>query len=251
MRRFFNRKEILTESKTIKEWIFATPNNNTNDQTFDTQQITTKSKPKTNIVTIVYDRTKHKLRAQADDGVHGVGNVAFPNDLRNKEGQQYEVENLIWNGKNYRASGDITPISNTQNITEENYTMNFQSTLAELDKLYEELPAKEKVTGDKETDVLEACTNKLITEAEEEILIDDEPVIDDEVTEEEPTAAEEEVSSQFVLECVECGALVIKDEANIIVGEDTDLVNIEEACQYCEAKKGYKNIGMFTPHESE
>lgn len=63
-----------------------------------------------NIITIVYDSTKHKLRAQADDGIHGIGYVAFPNDLRTKEGQQYKVETLIWNGKNYRVSGNIEPI---------------------------------------------------------------------------------------------------------------------------------------------
>ena len=63
-----------------------------------------------NIVTIVYDTSKHKLRAQADDGVHGLANVAFPNDLRTREGQQYKVDTLTWNGKNYRVSGDIKPI---------------------------------------------------------------------------------------------------------------------------------------------
>lgn len=66
-----------------------------------------------NIVTIVKD--SGKLRAQADDGTHGKGFVAFPVALRNKEGQQYEVETLTWNGKNYRASGKITPISTTSN----------------------------------------------------------------------------------------------------------------------------------------
>ena len=62
------------------------------------------------IVTIVYDNSKQKLRAHADDGVHGRGYVAFPNNLRNKDGQQYEVETLVWNGKNYRVSGNIKPI---------------------------------------------------------------------------------------------------------------------------------------------
>jgi hypothetical protein len=69
------------------------------------------SKPVTknskNIVTIYYDYKTHKLRAKADDGIHGEANVAFPNNLRNQEDQQYEVENLIWNGKNYRVSGNI------------------------------------------------------------------------------------------------------------------------------------------------
>lgn len=63
-----------------------------------------------NVVTIVYDDKAHKLRARADDGVHGEANVAFPNNLRNREWQQYEVETLIWNGKNYRASGKIEAI---------------------------------------------------------------------------------------------------------------------------------------------
>ena len=65
---------------------------------------------KSNIVTIVYDCQKHKLRAVADDGIHGYANVAFPNNLRTRDGQQYEVETLVWNGKNYRASGDIKAI---------------------------------------------------------------------------------------------------------------------------------------------
>lgn len=60
------------------------------------------------IVTIIRD--SNKLRAQATDGVHPVAWVAFPNHLRNYAGQQYEVEQLIWNGKNYRVSGNITPI---------------------------------------------------------------------------------------------------------------------------------------------
>lgn len=63
-----------------------------------------------NIVTIVYDG--NRLRAQADDGKNGKGWVAFPNNLRTKAGQQYEVDGLHWNGKNYRVVGNITPITN-------------------------------------------------------------------------------------------------------------------------------------------
>lgn len=64
-----------------------------------------------NIVTIVFDG--NRLRAQADDGQNGKGFVAFPNNLRTKAGQKYKVDKLIWNGKNYRVSGDITPINST------------------------------------------------------------------------------------------------------------------------------------------
>lgn len=69
-----------------------------------------------NIVTIVKD--SGKLRAQADDGEHGVAFVAFPNNLRNTEGQRYKVDKLIWNGKNYRASGNIEAINESKSIKE-------------------------------------------------------------------------------------------------------------------------------------
>jgi hypothetical protein len=97
----------------LYEWLDANGNQiktqsaNTTTSTSSAQQ---PAKLNTNIVTIVYDYNKHKLRAQADDGIHGIGNVAFPNSLRTKAGQQYEVETLTWNGKNYRVSGDIKPI---------------------------------------------------------------------------------------------------------------------------------------------
>ena len=60
------------------------------------------------IVSIVSD--KGKLRARSDDGIHGVAFVAFPNSLRQFEGQSYEVDQLIRNGKNYRVSGNIVEI---------------------------------------------------------------------------------------------------------------------------------------------
>ena len=71
--------------------------------------------PGKNIVTIFYDSKAQKLRAQANDGINGIANVAFPNHLRNQAGQQYEVDSLIWNGKNYRVSGDIKPVTSVVN----------------------------------------------------------------------------------------------------------------------------------------
>ena len=53
---------------------------------------------------------KGRLRALATDGTHPAGWVAFPNDLRQFEGQCYEVDQLIWNGKNYRVAGNIEEI---------------------------------------------------------------------------------------------------------------------------------------------
>ena len=59
-------------------------------------------------VAIVSD--KGRLRAMGDDGEHGLAFVAFPNNLREYEGQHYEVDQLIWNGKNYRVSGNIEEV---------------------------------------------------------------------------------------------------------------------------------------------
>ena len=101
------------EEDFLYEWLDASGNkvkNQASTSTTSTRQTASVPVTPTNIVTIVYDNSKHKLRAQADDGVHGIGNVAFPNSLRTEAGQQYEVETLIWNGKNYRVSGNITPI---------------------------------------------------------------------------------------------------------------------------------------------
>lgn len=126
--------------------------------------------------------------------------------------------------------------------------MNFQTILEELDRLYEE-DIKDVDTDAENTEevemtaVAEAC-DEALTEADEEVLIDGEPIEDDEVED-----AETAVTGQFVLECSNCGALVINAEADVTVDEETDLANIEVPCQYCEAKEGYKVIGTFTPYE--
>jgi hypothetical protein len=200
------------------------------------------------IVTIMYDG--NKLRARADDGIHGRANVAFPNHLRNHNGQKYEVETLTWNGKNYRASGTITPIKNvpsTQNINEtinkENIKMNFIETLEELNRLYEEADANPKTEGSEETAdaVEESCAKESLKEAAEDEIPVEEPA--------EEVAADEE-PKQVILECSKCGALVIKDEADLKVDEETDLANIDEKCAFCEETEGYKIIGIVAPYEA-
>lgn len=64
------------------------------------------------IVTIVYDDTRYKMRAQADDGKHGVKWVQFPHKLREREGQQYRVDQLIYDSDRdfYRVKGSITEV---------------------------------------------------------------------------------------------------------------------------------------------
>jgi hypothetical protein len=126
--------------------------------------------------------------------------------------------------------------------------MNFQSILEELDRLYEE-DAKKSVTDeaaeepkDEETETLKEAVEDEAEAAEVEAIEDDAEIVDDE--------AEETVELQLVLACAECGALMIKAEADVAVDEETGMANMDEACQYCEATAGHNVIGTFTPNET-
>ena len=123
--------------------------------------------------------------------------------------------------------------------------MNFISTFDELNKLYEEMPAAKKEDEKLEDTIEEACAKEELTEAAEDEEIE---IVDDEAPVEEPV--EEDEPRQVICECDKCGALVIKDEADIVVDEETDLVNVEEECQFCEEAKGYKIIGVVAPYEA-
>jgi predicted RNA-binding Zn-ribbon protein involved in translation (DUF1610 family) len=124
-------------------------------------------------------------------------------------------------------------------INKEIDKMNFYTILEELDNIYE----------------AEQRKNAKLTEDAEEILIDDEAIVDDEAEETAieddmvETAEAEEAPRQLVLECAKCGALVIKDEADIKIDEETDLANVDDACQYCEEAEGYKIAGEIVPYE--
>ena len=110
--------------------------------------------------------------------------------------------------------------------------MNFNNVFEELNKLYEEKPAQKP-----EDKVEEGCKEKLAEAAEDEV-----PV--------EEVAAKDTEARQLVLECTKCGALIVKDEADVVIDEATDLVNVEEACAYCEETGGYKIIGTMIPYEA-
>lgn len=136
--------------------------------------------------------------------------------------------------------------------------MNFNSVFEELNKLYEEKPAKEEpkvADGDTpEEEVVEACAEEgcqkeeLTEAADDEIEIVDEEPAEDIPVEEAPV--EEPEARQLILECAKCGALVIKDEADVVFDEESDLVNVEDECEYCEEKEGYKIIGVVAPYEA-
>lgn len=95
-----------------------------------------------------------------------------------------------------------------------------------------------KYTDDMDESLTEAA------EEEAEIEFAEEPV----APIEEP--AEEAEARQLILECAKCGAIVIKDEADVVVDEESDLVNVEDECEYCEEKEGYKIIGVVAPYEA-
>ena len=132
--------------------------------------------------------------------------------------------------------------------------MNFISTFDELSKLYEEVAKEEKVeeAEAKEEKVEEACTKEAFTEAadDEEIEIVDDVVEEapvEEMPAEEPAVDEE--PKQVIIECSKCGALVIKDEADIEADEESDLVNVKDECKFCEEKEGYNIVGVVAPYE--
>jgi hypothetical protein len=119
--------------------------------------------------------------------------------------------------------------------------MNFQSILEELDRLYEE--EAKKAVADEATEESEDEDAAALKEAvEDEVEEAEVEIVDDE--------AEETAELQLVLACAECGALMIKAEADVAVDEETGMANVDEACQYCEATAGHNVIGTFTPNET-
>jgi membrane peptidoglycan carboxypeptidase len=123
--------------------------------------------------------------------------------------------------------------------------MNFQTILEELDRLYEATGEKAEEGEQEET---------ALTEQEEIEVENDTAAEEEKVATEDIESADEEVvedAARFVLECDNCGAITIKEEAAIKSDKDTELVNVGEVCQYCEADGGYKILGTLNPYVAE
>lgn len=123
----FLELDALYENKAsdkLTEWKLASSSQPTQHQSTQTNQPTATTKPAITSpngkCTVVIVSDKGRLRAFGTDGVNPGAFVAFPNNLRQFEGQKYEVDQLIWNGKNYRVSGDIKEIKNTLPLTATN-----------------------------------------------------------------------------------------------------------------------------------
>lgn len=86
-----------------------------------------------------------------------------------------------------------------------------------------------------------------------EIVNDEEPVEDtpaEAAAVTEDPIKEEEIR-QLVIECDKCGALAVMPEDKVVFDEESDLVNPEVECQFCEETAGYKVIGVMMPYEEE
>lgn len=83
-------------------------------------------------------------------------------------------------------------------------------------------------------------------EEEEEI-----EIVDDEAAEEsaEETPVDEE-PKKLVLECSKCGNITCKEESEVTVDEESDLANVDVACESCEETAGYKILGELRPYEA-
>ena len=128
---------------------------------------------------------------------------------------------------------------------------NFMSAFEGLSSIYEEESKQAELRRRSRSRRPRIITESKLREKAEETkdLVEVEEPVE---TEENPIApiedtAAESIPSQVVLECANCGALSIKSLDDINSSDDSDLVNIEEECSFCEAAEGYKVIGDFIP----
>lgn len=145
------------------------------------------------------------------------------------------------------VSSDVAKLKKAESEAHASYQKNGTDTQTKI----VDIKTATKLTGDKKfasvDNLDEACEQEekeeLVEEAAEDdvIEIEDDEVPADEAVSDEP--------KQIILECSKCGALVIKPEADIIVDEESDLVNVEDNCEFCEEANGFKIIGVVTPYE--
>lgn len=108
---------------------------------------------------------------------------------------------------------------------------------------------EEPVSGEELVEAAEDEEIEIVDDDDEEEMPEDaETAVEAEVAE-EPVVEEE--PRQVIIECSKCGALVIKPEADIVVDEESDLVNVKDKCDFCEEKEGFKIVGIVMPYETE
>lgn len=157
------------------------------------------------------------------------------------DGEEH-LDEAVSSAQNDIKSANKAPQIKENKSNKETYTMNFSNVFEELSKLYESVEPETKDVAEEEAVVEEA-----LTEAADEVP-EDEPVADEEVVAEDEVPLDE--PKNVILECANCGALVINPEADVAVDEDSDLANMDVPCQYCEETAGYKIVGVVAPYEA-
>lgn len=81
----------------------------------------------------------------------------------------------------------------------------------------------------------------------------DKEEIDDTISIIDPKAeTEDELSDSYVgkviIDCEVCHSKIYKDPEDVIVSEDSDLVNVDEECPFCYSTDGYKVVGQVAEY---
>ena len=100
------------------------------------------------------------------------------------------------------------------------------------------------ITADR--DVVDELKSFVADDVEE---IPEEPVIDVDAESEEDLA--DNYVGKVILECACCHTRIYKDEAEVVVDEESGLANIEEACPVCNNVMGYTVIGKIEKFDEE
>lgn len=79
--------------------------------------------------------------------------------------------------------------------------------------------------------------------------IPDEPIID--VTAEDEEDLSDNYIGKVILECTCCHSRIYKDEADVVIDEDSELANIDEECPVCGTAMGYTVIGKIEKFDDD
>jgi len=100
------------------------------------------------------------------------------------------------------------------------------------------------ITADR--DVVDELQSFVADDVEE---IPEEPVIDLDAESDEDLA--DNYVGKVILECACCHTRIYKDESEVVVDEESELANIDEACPVCNNAMGYTVIGKIEKFDDE
>lgn len=123
----------------------------------------------------------------------------------------------------------------------EKYLKEAFKSLDEIDTLNEEV--FDISLGDDFDRAIEFEDEEPVDDREEEIIID-------------PLASEEEdlqddYIGKVVLQCEICQSMIYKDPSEVVIDDELELANVEEACPFCQSEDGFKVIGEIKPFGEE